>query len=710
MRSSSMSTSTNAYTSDPMDIDKTEPAHLKQLVIPEWSFSHDFYFRLFWSLWTPPDNPANLNRALVDYTEHQLNTIDPSFVPDWVRSDKPRYQFYYALFECKYAPVGFDAFFWADYTGQSRTASVETFRYVRRRIDELQMRMQIESGTRGQLCFSRKPITLFPFQLLHQVLPSPYSPLQRTLVVASTGAGKTCILVGVTNYWLRFLESKKENVKKRIVFVSPNAALWPNFVKDSMRCPGYIQQLAVTSGTADASNLVHIEAMRAVLEQYVMPLTYTEFANLLSGKYQKYPATLEGCIIVMDEAHFLVDTVDTSRFVPTYERVPANWRANLEEVYMHLRHGSKKLLGCTLVGATATPIQNSSVQFLMLARLFANIDVPEEQFQAALKKLARTEEKSEITSEDLGTIRRVIVSFASLITTSVAMYLNKTSDKVLDTSIFPDMVFQDRFVNSTESQMRATARLFKTKDLPTLKIQRVSIMDPMQVRGNSVSKCESADTAAQLSAKFSELQTLIRESRGKVVVYVRNKKDGAEAVFRYLHAVCGMTPLKPNDKFPEIPGKYFLTLCRLGEYSEIFKYTVRDVKQMQSVILKFNDPKNAWGKHVKVLLYQDEFVEGVDLTGVRDIVLLQDPGSQGAYDQLVGRGIRSCSHKLLPVDEWNVTITHLYTREPTSADQVVMNRRINSKYVYTTVYETAQMLSIDCTVTSTKYKTICYQE
>jgi hypothetical protein len=692
------------------------------------TYSPDNEFsRWFWKHYTP----ATMDPAR--YIHDRISAIDlahpllPTYVLEALRGSSPRpYVLYYNLLENAHSPINFAQYFWHEWpvwrhglSGGSGGGDPSPSAYVQYMIDKLRLTMT-ETGS-GEERGSRCPgggsgggappavIQLYPYQIVHQVVCAPDSPLQRGLIVASTGAGKTCILAGLVGWWLQDLPDRQ------VFFVSTNAGLFMNFVKDSMRCPGYIQRVAQKKGYR-ATSPDDIAAFAKVLGRSIRSLKYTEFANMLSGKYAKYPSDLTRSLIVFDEVHYLVDSPSAvagggGAYQPTYERAPTAWRQNLFDVYSVLAaRRDPRLKGCTLVGATATPMTDTPAQFLMLAQLFTNVHVPDLQRCIEMARNAQTPAE----------IQRAFYLAGDMFKLSVGMYLNKTSDKVLDRSILPDMIFKDAYVPCTASQRVAIKRTYKRLKAAAAgagapgaaaaggggldpaarrrqQLQRVAMMDPVKVRGQGIHTALADRVSARaVTEKFAAVEHILNATQGKVVVYVRNKKDGVDALSYYLHRVMGMQP-----------GKDFLLLAELGETSVYYPYSIRNEKDVPRVLAAFNAPGNRHGKGARVLVYSDAFVEGIDLKEVRYILLLQDPGTQGTYEQMIGRGVRACSHASLEARQWTVTIVHVYTQEEWSPDQILLAERKKSKTLFDAAMAVAKQLSMDCSVTASTNQYAC---
>ena len=71
-------------------------------------------------------------------------------------------------------------------------------------------------------------------------------------------------------------------------------------------------------------------------------------------------------------------------------------------------------------------------------------------------------------------------------------------------------------------------------------------------------------------------------------------------------------------------------------------------------LLTNSDNKN--GTSVKVVLISQAGSEGLDFKFIRQVHILEPWYNMNRIEQVIGRGVRTCSHKLLPFEERNVEI------------------------------------------------------
>ena len=71
---------------------------------------------------------------------------------------------------------------------------------------------------------------------------------------------------------------------------------------------------------------------------------------------------------------------------------------------------------------------------------------------------------------------------------------------------------------------------------------------------------------------------------------------------------------------------------------------------------KFNEDENLRGEFIKIMLVSKAGAEGLSLFNVRQVHIMEPYWNEVIITQMIGRGIRLCSHKLLPMDERQVDV------------------------------------------------------
>ena len=269
-----------------------------------------------------------------------------------------------------------------------------------------------------------------------------------------------------------------------------------------------------------------------------------------------------------------------------------------------------------------------------------------------------------------------------------------------------------------------TKKVLESKLLPKLdikdikKMQRYTIMDPRDVWGPKIENMKDPEFVNTNVPKFAKVLDILKKEvfpssrkdiAAKALIFVKNKKDGMEALATYLTSVGKMKPVDGTEDTNKVSkGNNLLIMGEVGEKSPIYKYTATTQKKSKGIISKFNESDNKIGDKYPVMLIHEKFLEGLDLIGVTHIILVQEPGSVGMFDQIIGRGVRNCSHKHLPQSLWKVKVISLVNvGEGMTPDEVIINHRNMNTKVVESILSTSQSYSLDCSVSQKRFKLNC---
>jgi superfamily II DNA or RNA helicase len=86
---------------------------------------------------------------------------------------------------------------------------------------------------------------------------------------------------------------------------------------------------------------------------------------------------------------------------------------------------------------------------------------------------------------------------------------------------------------------------------------------------------------------------------------------------------------------------------------------------------------NNFNKNGKLIFISKAGAEGIDLKGVREIILMEPFWNESTKNQIIGRGVRYKSHAHLPPEERNVTVFNLFLAKP---DNKIVMFFYNLKY------------------------------
>jgi hypothetical protein len=125
-----------------------------------------------------------------------------------------------------------------------------------------------------------------------------------------------------------------------------------------------------------------------------------------------------------------------------------------------------------------------------------------------------------------------------------------------------------------------------------------------------------------------------------------------------------------------------------------------DMKDRQLAKKVFNQKDNKYGKLFKIILVSPAGSEGLSLRNVRQIHIMEPYWNEVRITQMVGRGIRQCSHSDLPIEERHVDIyryraTRTKTDKP-STDQYIEDIARGKEGLIQSFLDAMKEVAVDC--------------
>ena len=160
----------------------------------------------------------------------------------------------------------------------------------------------------------------------------------------------------------------------------------------------------------------------------------------------------------------------------------------------------------------------------------------------------------------------------------------------------------------------------------------------------------TSDMLAQYSTKIHKMIEIIKKSEGVIFIYSQFINSGVIPIALALeyagYSKYGGSLLEKETR-PNL-GKYII----ISGSSDLSKHAYRNYLKIE------NDNKE--GKKVKIIIGSETASEGLDFRFIRSVHILEPWFHLNKLDQVIGRGIRNCSHIDLPRDKRNVTV-YFYT-------------------------------------------------
>jgi hypothetical protein len=180
------------------------------------------------------------------------------------------------------------------------------------------------------------------------------------------------------------------------------------------------------------------------------------------------------------------------------------------------------------------------------------------------------------------------------------------------------------------------------------------------------------------STKLNRMLKIIKKSRGIIFIYTQYIPVGAIPISLMLeqngyqpHAGATLLDYRPTKAKKTKPQCY---LCDKEPGNKIHSKGHPDFHEWKqaryivftgtlnkdnkdAIIQKIvNSSDNLYGSEIKIIIGTQVLSEGIDFKNIRQIHVLEPWYNMSRIQQVIGRGIRHCSHLLLPPEERNVEI------------------------------------------------------
>jgi hypothetical protein len=592
---------------------------------------------------------------------------------------------------------------------------------------------------RQEQCSSSGGFHLASFQLFLRRIMSPDSPTRNMLLVHGTGTGKTCSAIQIAEEYIL-----RPEFQDKKVLVLASEAIRDNFrtqlfdvervqkdgdVLKSPQCTGrrYLEMLErAQSEGLRWENPESREKLGQIVNKMISEFYdftgYMQFANTVDKKFltlskndfaEWVRTNFNGKLLIVDEAHNLRES-DAEK--PSEHKLVSD---SIQRVV-------KAAEGMTLVLLTATPMYDSFQEILFLFNLFLWNDKRQASDQ---KRIASDffQSSGEFASPDAeARFRGLCHEYVSFIRgenpftfpfrlpppdAMVAKFDRKTDYRGMKIRI--PRKYLSLVVSYVDSPQKEQVSV-RTGEGNALMIPTI-VASP---DGRSVAKCflTATDTSkSQLryapdvipflspsnvsrhASKFSTVLRCIQESTGIVFVYSNFVRGGVLQFAMTLEEhgykpAAGLPVLEnPSGEFKgQSPGKYaFLTSDMTSS-------------QIRNLIRTIRSPENMNGSLIRVVVASPLVSEGVDLQNVRQVHVLDPWYNMSRIEQIIGRGLRNCSHAGLPFEDQNCTIYLHVVRYADSAqetyDETAYRVFVEAKAKrIAAVRRILQESSIDCT-------------
>ena len=231
----------------------------------------------------------------------------------------------------------------------------------------------------------------------------------------------------------------------------------------------------------------------------------------------------------------------------------------------------------------------------------------------------------------------------------------------------------------------------------------------VEYKENSYGRIFSPSEIKKYSGKISEICQCILKSTGVVLVYSQYIDGGLvpialaleELGFRRAGKMNSLFKDPPVDEIDATTNKERDTVSNFSpsKYAMITGDKTLSPDNISEIKLLTSD-NNLNGEKVRVVLISQAGSEGLDLKFIRQVHILDPWYNMNRIEQIIGRAVRTCSHKDLPFIKRNVEIylhgTQLYLEREEAADVYVYRLAEQKAIRIGEVSRVLKQSSIDC--------------
>lgn len=577
-----------------------------------------------------------------------------------------------------------------------------------------------ESGSIKDKCDSEY-FELAPHQLFLKNLISPNTNYYGLLIFHGVGVGKSCSGISIAENF-RDIYGKEEN--KIIILASQNIRIgWKNTIFNPSRgdnqCTGDSYYYDELDETIEIDN----KFAKKQIKKYYELFGYASFANSVKKMLNKYTKHLtdkkeiykEQITLIKKHYSNRVLIIDEVHNIRSDEKGSES-RDTIHYIEMVIKYSDK----LRLILLTANPMYNMNTEIVWLL----NMLLMNENKNTIQEKDIFNSSGDLINQKLLENICKGRISYLrgeNPVSFPLRLYPTHDKNKIIDYSNSPSLdVFKKRISDENKlSFLTLYGSILKghQKNIYMNEVVKYQGLDNLQIDvenkllqlsnivypGNSddfndlygdngltntmdidkniysyksdileeYGEYFHKDIISDYSSKIQNILDIVSKSDGIVFIYSNWIKSGIVPLVLALEQngytkSDGKEVLKNSKKLNKISyeGKY------KDEYSDS-----KDFKPANYLVISGSDLKsnsleedlktvtsveNSKGEHIKVIIGSTVASEGLDFKNIRSIHILEPWHNINKLEQVIGRGIRNCSHKNLDSVDRNVTI-YLHT-------------------------------------------------
>lgn len=472
-----------------------------------------------------------------------------------------------------------------------------------------------------QICYPEKFTFQLP-QLFVSNFINPSTNYKGILLYHKIGAGKTCAALQIAEQWVD---------KRNVILICP-ASLVGNFYKEiRSECTGNAYISKVEREELKSLNVMSNEYRNMVkdinkrIDKNYQIYSYNKFVDLVNSKKIK----LDNTLLIIDEVQNIVSEHGSfyTTIMGAIRKAPDNFR---------------------IVIMSATPIFDKPMELgLTLNLLRPKLEWPvgnkfNEQFisykiKDGIPIYGLRKEKE---------LRNRLNGYISYYQGAPSYVFPERIQKIVKCPMSHYQYDCYKVVQEREGKINKLdllklpnnffigSRIISNIAFPNKKVNKAGL-DAL------TSKNMNLENLKIYSTKYYQIMKRVLRSSGTIFIYSGFKEYGGLMSFIKILEHYGYVNFTENG-----PGKLRYAVWSGDESSDV-KERLKDVFNMQS---------NQNGSKLKIVLGSPAIKEGVSLLRVRQIHIIEPYWNMSRLEQVIGRGIRFCSHKDVDIEKRKVNV------------------------------------------------------
>lgn len=524
-----------------------------------------------------------------------------------------------------------------------------------------------------KICFPQK----FEYQMPQKFLPAyinPDTPYKSILVYHRIGSGKTCTAIQIAEKW--------KHVRK-ILFVLP-ASLKGNLRAElRSKCTGnaYLSDkerdmLKKYHPSSDEYREI-IKKSDQRIDEYYNIISYNKFVDYA----QQGTLNFKNSLLIVDEIQNMV-----SEFGLYYN-----------VLYDAIKKAPKEL---RIVLLSATPIFDKPAEIALtinLLRPLHELPVGRDFDNTFIDVRKRADGTKMYKTKNMDMFRQLVKGYVSYFKGAPAVAFAEEKFHIVRCQMekFQYKSYKE-VLHKEKTEKKTTKKLMEEQDILDLPenfllSSRVisNLVFPNKKIGEAGYRSLTKEHATpqnlkNYSIKFYKIMKKVRKSEGPVFFYSTFKEYAGVKSFAKILSLNGY---KDYRDYGEGPKRYAIFS---GDMKQLYKDEIKAV---------FNQPANINGGKLRLVLGSPAMKEGVSLMNVRQVHILESHWNMSRIMQVVGRAVRTCSHKELPPEKRVVDI-YLYLatneKEKETVDQYIYKLALKKKELMRHFELSLKESAIDC--------------